>query len=356
MAKQPSRVQKAIDELNRLADQLAALPPKSPRGFELSRQSGYATVADRFRDVADDLGYVSRRTVEGAVNGVCWTVIKAVDGGAGAEAARNIGKESIRQLQALLARRADPWVIHMRVHNLARNGLPFRSGNVKLALADDAYLQEMQRPGHAVITTMKHTDEDKDVIRGKLREWVNQEFAGRTMAAVEVEALDGEAARRLALDALRETLDLLNYCRSVLPYPVESWVYGDADPMPRLTASLLYRGPHDAPESFSMPFENIGTLGQLDVGLLSGPEAESAGVARLLAIAAKSSRSDVEEKVLNAARVAGAAITRHRRDHAFLLNVIALESLVLGEPRDDVDGPLQYRLGLRCAHAGRYRR
>jgi len=351
VAKQTFKVQQAIDGLNRLVDQLASLPPKTSRGLtEPFMQPDYQEVAEQLFHIAEKTRYVSRRTIEGRLNSVVLSVVQAIDSGAASDAARQIGKEGTRQLQAFLVGPPELWVVHMRVHNLSSKGLPFRIGNVQLSLADEPCLDEMQRPGHAVITTMKHTDHEKEMIKVKLREWIDCEFGGRTVAAVEVNALDQAAAKRGALDTLRETLDVLNYCRSVLPYPVRSWVYGDADPMPRRAASLLYRGSQEDPQGFSMPFENIGTLGKMDLEVLADDDAGRASVTQILAIAGRSSRSEVEEKVVTAARVAGAALTRHRRDHAFLLNVIALESLMLGEQRNEIPGPLQYRLGLRCAH------
>lgn len=60
-----------------------------------------------------------------------------------------------------------------------------------------------------------------------------------------------------------------------------------------------------------------------------------------------SRRNAFEQRVLTALQWAGRATADERREEAFLLYLISLESLILGEK---ADRELGYRLKLRCAH------
>lgn len=350
MAKQHAKLDEAIAGLDRVITAVVSTPDKLPsNAFYLTKDTLYQDVLRDVFSATKQLRHISQREIERRFDDVLLAVLRARRAGISAEEATRLGKDRATQLLTLLKSQPDPWFIHMRVNNVAHEGLPFTVGNVTLCVADSTNLEDMQRPGHAVIAGTKNTEKEKEAFKDRFRDWIQREFATRTVASVHVEALDADAAKRLALESLRAQLDLLNYCRSALPPSLPSWAYTDTDAMPRLTVALLYRGPHEQTVQFNMPFENIGTLEQLKVGVLQGLDAEAAGVSQLLSLASKAAVSKVEEKVVTAARLAGAALTRHRRDHAFLLNVIALESLFLGEPKEDADGSLGYRLRLGCA-------
>jgi hypothetical protein len=95
----------------------------------------------------------------------------------------------------------------------------------------------------------------------------------------------------------------------------------------KLTPSFRQAGPHR-----KIPLNQIATR---------------PGFARISELLLKESPTKLEDRILASVQWAGRAQVEPRREEAFILYAIALESLLLGK---DVKTDIAYRLAVRCAH------
>lgn len=169
-------------------------------------------------------------------------------------------------------------------------------------------------------------------------------FKGGSMACVIGSAGDLEAARNIALNELQMTLDIINfYVLSVhdAELNVRAYLPGDARSIQTLDVSF------GEDKSFNLQYSKRGPSINFNFESLNGSRAVQLGLSRLSTILFKELRSDLEEKILNAAKIAGKATASTRHEDAFLLYAIALESILVGgsEKADTT-----YKLSTRCAH------
>jgi hypothetical protein len=164
-------------------------------------------------------------------------------------------------------------------------------------------------------------------------------------AHITVETVDREAAKETAIRELRRTFDLLNYfgglvgnrdARVYLPweardYQLKFTVSESVEKYPQLF-SHEWRG----------PFVNFSLT------LLFDPSrATRSGFERALDILSKPNRSAMEDRVLTALLWAGRATVEERREEAFVLFTIALESLLVNSNDKE---QLTQRFAIRGAH------
>jgi len=98
-------------------------------------------------------------------------------------------------------------------------------------------------------------------------------------------------------------------------------------------------------DSITPVFRQAGPLRQIPLNQVSRRK----GFSRISELLSKESPTDLEDRILASVQWAGRAQVEPRREEAFLLYAIALESLLLGK---DVKSEIAYRLAVRCAHIG----
>jgi hypothetical protein len=171
-----------------------------------------------------------------------------------------------------------------------------------------------------------------------------QYFKGRTFASIDVEAIDNTAAMHRARRTLRMALDVINFYADLLyPRGARAFVYLAGERESVSTRSLIYQ----RDQQFSMPGNREGPWKPFVLRDLRSKRARMIGAPKIFQWLANSNRNAFEQRVLNALQWAGRATADDRREEAFLLYLISLESLILG---DKADRELGYRLRIRCAH------
>ena len=229
------------------------------------------------------------------------------------------------------------------VNGLAPEGLPSTVGNVDFVVFDDRQLDKFREAAakHAV-------DEEQRELRRQLLEELSQEkdLADHVVAVVTVAAIEGGAAELLATRELRLVIDVINFYSDLIPYNhAHLSLPGDADAarvvIPKLVVDGSQRG------GFSVHNTLRGRLGELSLPKLweldSRRNLGFSRVAKLLG----GRRNDLEERIIAAIQWAGRATAEIRKETAFLLYAIALESIVLS---DNYRTELTYRLRVRTAH------
>jgi hypothetical protein len=229
--------------------------------------------------------------------------------------------DALVELRGRLRRAPTPWWIHLEVSGLVKEELPRKVGSVEFYVRSHA-ASELPQPGgltQGIVTT--------------------------TYASVPVKAADSDAAKELAIRELRQTIDLLNYFGGLLGnrearvyLPWEARAYS-------LNAGISQTEGHH----FTLRHhEWHGPYIPFYLNLLFETEkAKRAGFPRALEIASKANRSSLEERLLSAIQWAGRATVEERREEAFVLFTVALESLLVDKHEKD---QITQRFAIRGAH------
>jgi hypothetical protein len=229
---------------------------------------------------------------------------------------------ALAELRVNLAKPPTLWSVHLEVAGLTAEGLPHTIGNTEFYVMDENRLLDLRGPHN---TALGNT------------------ALGKTFAHVRVRAFDHEAASALAVQRLRKTIDVINLFASILvdsaaqvylpwnakAHDMQSIVL--SDDRKEGTWSQRLRGPY-------MP---------LPLGKMTGNRANKIGFPRASAILAKPTPNSLENRLLSALQWAGRACTADRKEEAFLLFIVALESLLVDNKEKQ---QLRYRFAIRGAH------
>lgn len=170
----------------------------------------------------------------------------------------------------------------------------------------------------------------------------------RTVAIIEVEALDWGAARLLAIREIRLTLDVISFFSDFIPYnDAHLSLPGDAPTVRLATAQLKEEDGRWS--RFAFEGHWVGGMGKLSLPKLRKQDATTPlDFARASQLFAATERSDLEDRLIASLQWAGRATISPRKEEAFLFYMMALESFVLAGKETNQE--LSYRLRLRVAH------
>jgi len=251
--------------------------------------------------------------------------------------------QALRELRFRLTAAPQRYLVYCPLNGLASEGLPSKVGNLEFVVFGDKQL-DLFRDAVA-----KHkVDEQQLEMRRRVLKDLQQdkELMGHVVGAVEVTAVDGRAAESLATRELRLAIDVVNFYSDLIPYNYAHLsLPGDADAARVVIPQLAVEGSQQS--SFSINHTRWGRLGELSLPKLweldSRRNLGFSHVAKLLG----AQRNDLEDKILASVQWAGRAAAEIRKEAAFLLYAIGLETMVLS---DNNPIELTYRLRMRTAH------
>ncbi len=227
------------------------------------------------------------------------------------------------------------------VRGLASEGLPLTVGNVEFLVFDDAHIARFR----ALPDRQGRSPEQTELALASIEAMVEQPHADKTVARVHVPASDAKAAISLGKSELRKTVDVINFYSDLIPYS-SGHVYLPGD-VERTVESIPVTDGKDKP-SYYLAMRMVGPLGQLSFKRLMERDQEvGLGFMRASALLALRSKEKLHKGILSAIQWAGRATVETRKEEAFLLYAIALESLILIEGDKS---ELTYRLKIRGAH------
>ena len=161
---------------------------------------------------------------------------------------------------------------------------------------------------------------------------------------IEIKALDTNAAKTAAVKELSLTLNIINFYSDLIPYQ-DGHVY-----LPSESQSVSINVPiitHGIKPNFKFGYERVGPFMLISLTkLLEIDKKRNMGFSKVNNLLLKK-RNDLEEKIISAIRWAGKATIENKREEAFLLYAISLESLILLDNEKD---ELTFRLRTRVAH------
>ena len=201
-----------------------------------------------------------------------------------------------------------------------------------------------------------------------LQSRIDNNFLHKIISELEVQAGDNSNAEEKAIKECRKTIDVMNFfadifasggskvCVSLLGEGNE--VISRLKSQDKIQLRLLFREAHDPLESStSYKGKRIGELFctkagrgpllELSLPSLNSRQAIDTGFARVSELLGKADRTTFEDRILSAFQWAGRATVDIRREEAFLLYMIALESLILGSK---VNSEITFQLRLKIVH------
>lgn len=278
---------------------------------------------------------VSRKAVNGLVDDFLFRMLLAGDSAKNPNLGNQL-KEEVQALKTALSEKPQNWEVQRIVEGLAPSGLPFVVGQVQFQYLDDGNLLAFTTKISDRVRGLQPRNVDAAVaqVRANL-----EVLRGKVVATLFVNTVDEEAAIQEAKHKLQITVDAINLFSP--REPMGGWVFLPGDTMPQRELVLAYC--EDV--KFIPSFRSAGPLRQIPLNQI----AKRPGFARVSEMLRKEGPSDLEDKILASVRWAGRAQVEARREEAFLLYAIALESLIL---RKDVKTELSYRLAVRCAQIG----
>ena len=170
---------------------------------------------------------------------------------------------------------------------------------------------------------------------------VDDQLLGQPMVLVNVDARDSDAAQEIALQETRGIVDILNFFADLVPNS-PGWIYLAGEAGVENTRSLVVHqdGGLELPGTLAGPFAELSLK-----RLRSVPRLRLA-LHRIDELLRQKQRTGVADVLLTSVRWAGRASVEPVREHAFVMYVIALETLVLP---NDAHG-MKHRLQTRVAH------
>src|SRR5215216_3884223 len=249
-------------------------------------------------------------------------------------------KTAIEELRTALTAAPITFNVYYPVNGLGLNGLPTQVGNVQFCIFDESHLEKF-------MNTSNEYDADHD-IKNRIRSFADSirksTIFDKPAGLIKVKAIDDLAAKTLAVKELTLTINVINFFSDLIPYH-KGHIYlpGDNERL-AINVPVLSEGDHPR---FTFGWEVAGPLMPFSLQqLLDYDKRGNLGFSKIANILTKK-RNKLEDRVVSAIQWAGKATVERRKEEAFLLYAISLESLVLLENEKE---ELGYRLRTRVAH------
>jgi hypothetical protein len=247
---------------------------------------------------------------------------------------------SMGEMQKSLTAELTTFSVYYPVYGLSVDQLPMQVGKVKFCKFEGDHLERFM-----AFFTGYEGDENEKASRMSFADSVkHSEIVGKTVGLIDVQALDSTAAKMLALKELNLTVDVINFFSDLFPYH-HGYIYlpGESE---RCTVNVPIIANREKP-NYIFGWEVVGpALAFSFKNLLESDVKMQWGFDRLSHLLAKN-RNILEDKIISAFQWAGKATVENKKEKAFLLYAISLESLIL---LDNEKEELTYRLRTRVAH------
>jgi hypothetical protein len=248
--------------------------------------------------------------------------------------------QAIQDLRAALRIKPCHFQVYYPVDGLTSDGLPFSFGNVNFCIfSTEEIMALIQNSDRQQVKNRKQNDS-----YGAISEMIQGGISGKPVGVTTVMATEHEAAKALAFKELRLTLDVMNFFSDLIPYS-NGYFFLPGDRSRAVVTTLATS--NDVQQSYSIGRQVIGPLALLSAKWLSNIDQTSQVGLTAASSLLVERKGKLQERLLSAIQWAGRATVDSRKEEAFLLYAIALESLILAENEKD---ELVYRLRTRVAH------
>jgi hypothetical protein len=227
---------------------------------------------------------------------------------------------------------------YVPVGGIEAKGLPYRFGRVNFLVFNQRALRKFIQ----AVQEQEVSDNEKKFRTSILERLQLASIWKSPCARTQVRARDFAGALVLARQRIRVAIDSLNFFSDMIPYNT-GWLYFPEEAAPTSLASPILTEDH----SFSVLYQRTGPVMEFSFEKLRGTRPIQPFLRKVDRLLRHAPLKDVDEVLISAVQWAGRASIEGRREEAFLLSAIALESLILPE-RESRE--LSYRLRIRTAH------
>jgi len=299
--------------------------------FTQLRSSIYKALTERRSDGAP----VSRRAISGLVDDFLMRSLSEGDRNQNPLLAEHLSVEA-REFKTALFEKPKNWEVLLIVEGLDPDGLPLTVGRVQFSYLDDTSLTALKERMRELVVEL--AVRDSDAVADRMSSNI-EILRGKTIGNLSVSAVDEEAAILAAKHELQTTIDGINFF--AVREGMGGWLFLPGDAMPQAELVLaICKG-----QSIVPSFRRAGPRLRIPLKQVASRK----GFARVSEMLGKETPSDLEERILASLQWAGRAQVEARREEAFLLFAIALESLLL---QKNTKTEISHRLAVRCAHLG----
>jgi Apea-like HEPN len=249
---------------------------------------------------------------------------------------------ALTELKENLSKQPIIWSVQLEVTGLYGGGLPRTVGDTEFYVMDQHKMSVLQSQAATILHWTGVPELSADRFRKPLSEQVVPELLGKIFANARIPASDPDAAKALGFNRLRLTADVTNFFARIL---------GLSDTQVGLPWDAQFHHVHsltlaENARHVMLSHSFHGPFAPLDLAVIA-ERADHIGFARASALLAKTNLNSIESRLLSALRWAGRGWVEDRREEAFLLFVVALESLLLDNQNKE---QLRYRFAVRGAH------
>ena len=193
-----------------------------------------------------------------------------------------------------------------------------------------------------IAKSAKVSAQQKRIRRETIQSMWDDGVADQVFASTIVKAVDADAARMLALRQIQAVADAINFFSDLIPYN-HGLIY-----LPSYTAEARVISPvifHAIEgQGYSITYQHVGPQGRLSLNALE--EMIGKDLFLRLSTLLKGTGSNFQNILLSSLQWAGRATGEFRKEEAFLLYVIAIETILLSDAGHQ---ELSYRLRIRLA-------
>ncbi len=305
----------------------------SPKETRLYRK----VVADIMQAYAKD-ELISRRAVEKELQQALFSAFGPAGSRDDADLNQRLAK-ALQKLDVQVRRETTSYTVFVPLAGAGDSGLPFTFGEVRFLKFNDSQLKKFRKVARHHQVDASQINEHLKIL-DQLKK--SNELWNRPCAIVQVKARDQEAANGLARLEIQNTIDILNFFADLTPYQHGRLsLPGDFERRLMTVMSLEDTG------SFHIAPKRVGPLQPFDFNKFRNAKQLQSVVRRVNLMSKRGAVKELEDYLLKALRWAGRAALENRKEHAFILYSIALESILL--PGGNTE-QLGYRLRMRVAH------
>lgn len=249
-------------------------------------------------------------------------------------------ESALDELKNSLTATPSTFNVYYPVYGLSLEGLPIQVGHVQFCKFDDVHVEIFLK-----FLNEYEGDENEKRKRITFGDSIKQaDIIGKPVGLIDVNAIDIEAAKILAVKELSLTLDVINFFSDLIPYQKGHIFLPGDNETHIINIPIISKG--EKPY-FSFGYKVVGPLMPFSFQqLLETNKKRKLGFLKIANLLTKK-RNGLENRIISAIQWAGKATVEGRKEESFLLYAISLESLVLLE-NDKVE--LAYRLRTRVAH------
>ncbi|MHB8089348.1 MAG: hypothetical protein ACYDH2_13985, partial [Anaerolineaceae bacterium] len=271
------------------------------------------------------------------------TILKAIDIGknnANISVENRINK-SIDDLRNSLKSKPIPYEVYYPIGGLADEGLPTQVGNVRFCKFDEIELSRFT----SCLSKYDGSEDEKNKRVEMAKSIEKAEINNKLVGVVETKAIDTLAAKSKAIKEIILTLDVINFFSDLIPYQSGHLFLPGDDERTRINVPIISK---EEKQSISFGWELVGPIMPLSLEKLNEFDRKNKLTFTKVSGLLSTQENDIEKKIISALQWAGKATIEKRKEEAFLLYAISLESLILIE--NEKADELGFRLRTRVAH------